>query len=121
MTGHDHDETGRESEALEGFFEAARAHGTAPGAAFLERVHADALAAQPRPRPLAPAPRARGGWLAALGGWPALTGLATATVAGLWIGVADPATVGDLAFGGLDSGYDFSGFMGGYALGLDDG
>jgi len=32
----------------------------------------------------------------AIGGWPAVSGLAAATVAGVWVGVAPPASVEDL-------------------------
>jgi hypothetical protein len=31
----------------------------------------------------------------AVGGWPALSGLAAATVAGVWVGVAPPTSVED--------------------------
>lgn len=34
--------------------------------------------------------------LAAIGGWGAVSGLAAATVAGLWIGIAPPAAVTDI-------------------------
>lgn len=60
--------------------------------ALLARVLADAdaeLAARSRPT-FRPAPSVRGGVLAELlvliGGWRAVSGLATATVAGVWIG-----------------------------------
>lgn len=35
-------------------------------------------------------------WLDALGGWPAFGGLATAGIAGLWIGVSPPAAIDDV-------------------------
>lgn len=41
--------------------------------------------------------------LNAVGGWPAMGGLATATVAGIWIGYASPATVDGLTDGYLAS------------------
>lgn len=34
---------------------------------------------------------------AALGGWPALAGLATASVAGLWLGISPPEGLSDMA------------------------
>ncbi len=34
-----------------------------------------------------------------IGGWPTFSGLAAATVAGLWIGVAPPAALSDLSAG----------------------
>jgi len=83
---------------LELFFEAGRGAAPAPSEALLERVLADARAQQPgrAPSPRRPA-AARGalaGLLAALGGWPAVAGLASVTVAGIWLGYAAP--------GGLD-------------------
>ena len=47
--------------------------------------------------------RTRPGFIAqfmdAVGGWPALSGLAAATVAGVWIGVVQPASLTDLSAG----------------------
>ena len=44
---------------------------------------------------------ARGGFLSqimdAIGGWPSVSGLAAATVAGVWIGVVQPASLTDLS------------------------
>ena len=65
---------------------------------LVARIEADALAEQRgwaadirRP---APRPRRRWtGWVAALGGGGVLAGLATATLAGVWLGVAQPAPV----------------------------
>ncbi|MGB3313755.1 MAG: dihydroorotate dehydrogenase [Albidovulum sp.] len=76
-------------------FAAGQRHAPVPSNAFMERLVADAERVQPRPaaagrdffEPL---------WArltAALGGWQGFGGLATATVAGLWIGyagLADP-------------------------------
>lgn len=68
-----------------------------PGDALMARVLADAASAQaagwpvPRPQP--------GLWdrmMAAIGGWPSVGGLAAATVAGLWIGVAPPTSLQDI-------------------------
>ncbi|MCA0920114.1 hypothetical protein [Pseudooceanicola nanhaiensis] len=70
--------------------------------AFLARIEADAFAAQAAlqaPAPVATSEEApaREGWLAqlwsAIGGWPSLAGLATATVAGVWIGISPPAAL----------------------------
>lgn len=107
---------------LEAFFEAARQHSPAPDSAFTARLVEQALAVQPEASGLpAPGQRTQRRWLAAFGGWPALTGLATATIAGLWIGAAQPAVVGDMAFGGLQSEYDFSGLVAGHDFGFEDG
>jgi len=75
----------------------ARGADPAPSDALMARVLADAAAvqaasAQPEPVPV------QSLWdraMDAIGGWPALSGLAAATVAGVWIGVAPPATVSD--------------------------
>ena len=64
---------------------------------LMARVLADATAVQATfgAADVAEAPaRALSVWAqigAALGGWPAISGLATATVAGVWIGVSPPA------------------------------
>jgi hypothetical protein len=80
---------------LEDFFGAARRMTPAPSDALLAQVLADAMAAQ---APVIRTPRP--GWLAqlrdALGGWPAVGGLATAGVVGLAVGIAAPAGLGDL-------------------------
>lgn len=60
---------------------------------FMARVLADAEAAMPAPAPIAPvieAPRVSpvAKFIALLGGWQSMSGLAAATVAGVWIGVA---------------------------------
>lgn len=85
---------------LEHFFHAAQAAAPQPSEALMARILRDAEAQQPKAQPAAPH-RARGGWLSGvlrgLGGWPALTGLATATVAGVWIGYAAPSAVSTLA------------------------
>lgn len=93
---------------LEIFFQAARDAAPKPGAELTARVLADAGTLQPRPEALAPRRPRNSGWLGAIGGWPALAGLVTATVAGLSIGIADPAYVGDLAFSSFSDAYDFS-------------
>ena len=88
------------TDQLEGFFAAARAAEPAPSEALMARVLADAAAAQPRvPGPVVSAPAAAPlwrRWLAALsgavGGGAMATGLASAAVAGVFIGYAGPVT-----------------------------
>ncbi|MGR3455111.1 hypothetical protein [Pseudooceanicola sp.] len=67
--------------------------------ALMARMLADAEAAQDaRAQAVAPAPQRRGRLaraFAGIGGWPALAGFATATVAGIWIGISPPAVVSD--------------------------
>lgn len=80
---------------LDALFEAGRERRAAPSAALMARVMEDAMAeARAAPVPVA---RGRGprrarlaGLVAALGGWPALGGLATAGLVGVWIGYAAP-------------------------------
>lgn len=81
---------------LNSYFEAARADAPGADAAFLARVLADAETVQAglaeRAQKTARVP-SRPGLMAvirALGGWPAAAGLSTATLAGLWIGIAPP-------------------------------
>lgn len=69
-----------------------------PSEALMQRVLDDALALQPQPAHLRPAPApARAGRLArflhALGGGPALAGLGTAAVFGIALGYLSPTTL----------------------------
>ena len=100
------DKTRLSDEALEAFFAAGRAEAPEPGADLMARIVADAEAqiAARAPFP-APVPRrARGGlWTAlisGIGGWPAVAGMATAAVAGVWLGFAAPGSI-DTLTGGL--------------------
>ena len=86
---HEHDSP----DPLAAHFEALKARAAEPDAALLARIMADADREQAAH--MAPPPRpSRSGLLAglvnALGGWPAMAGLATAAVAGVWIGAAPP-------------------------------
>lgn len=84
-----HDDT----ENLDRFFAAARATTPEPSAEFFALIVEDAQAQQAALR-IPAAPAKRGGvirqWLDALGGWPAISSLATATVAGIWVGISPP-------------------------------
>ncbi|KRS12804.1 hypothetical protein XM53_09525 [Roseovarius atlanticus] len=94
--------TGKPEDALTEAFAAARRTAPEPDADFLARVLADAedvqdgFARADRTEPFAEDRERlalRGGWRGvfhALGGWPAVSGLSAAAVAGLWIGVAPP-------------------------------
>ena len=103
--------------ALEAFFEAGRAKPPQPSQDLMARIMADAVAEMPAPRPIArpvtpPArkpvrkPGLLAGLIAGIGGWPALAGMATATVAGVWIGFAQPDTLNTWAGGALLSTSD---------------
>lgn len=52
-------------------------------------------------------------FLSGIGGWPAVAGLATATVAGIWIGYAPPSSVSDLAssYISTDVSYDIGDYI----------
>ncbi|SEM98060.1 hypothetical protein SAMN04488077_110102 [Roseovarius tolerans] len=81
---------------LDVFFEAARGHAPIPSPDLLARVFADAETTQQAGPSTAPARvSATPDGLAArlyrlLGGWPAMAGLATAALTGIWIGTALP-------------------------------
>jgi len=124
------DETG-----LEAYFAAARATAPEPSGDLLARIMGDAeaeLAARARPA-AAPArlPR-RSLWQAfasAIGGWPALAGMVTATVTGAWIGFASPDSLNTLSGGLLlpestsSTSYDLEELLPGYGTyvsGLDE-
>ncbi|MEM9968088.1 MAG: hypothetical protein AAF755_08320 [Pseudomonadota bacterium] len=82
----------KEALELEALFEKARRDPPEVPAALMRRILEDAATlqsggAQPVWR----------GWLAAVGGLPGVSGLATATCVGFWIGLAPPAGVPDLA------------------------
>lgn len=85
MTKPDHD-----TELLDGLFKTARSDEQAAARPdLLARVLADAEALQPQFEPLqrkAPKKSLFAQLSGALGGWPSLTGLAAAAVAGVWIG-----------------------------------
>ncbi|MGR3342323.1 MAG: hypothetical protein ACU0DI_03715 [Paracoccaceae bacterium] len=104
---------------LDGLLAAAASLATTPSSELMQRIIADADAVaeakEVKPKP-APQPRRRGilgGLLAAIGGWPAMAGLATATVAGVWIGYASPDTLDGIANGLLTSrtAYEVGDFM----------
>ena len=81
-----------EDAGLDALFAEARRDVAAPSDALLARILADAAAEMPRAAPVTSAPSAApgGGWFATLlggiGGWGGIGGLATATLAGVWIG-----------------------------------
>lgn len=89
--------TNPNDDMLDGLFAQARRETPAPSDDLMARVLADASAMQPRPAAV-PTPQ-MGLWgrmLDVVGGWPAVSGLAAATVAGIWLGVAPPSSVEDL-------------------------
>jgi hypothetical protein len=102
MTNHSDDKM------LDDLFGQARATPAQPSDALMARIAADAVAVMPAP--MAHAPKGmRVGFLAALaaalGGWPVISGLTAATVAGVWIGFSPPQSLDTIAndlWGGSD-------------------
>jgi len=87
-------------DALDQLFAQARAEQHEPGDDLMARIMADAMRNAPKqtsPTSTVKLPSGIRGFLAALGGWPALGGLAMATVAGLWIGISPPDSLNDFA------------------------
>ena len=95
-----------DNKRLDAAFARARTPDPTPSDALMDRIMMDAgsvLAAASK----APQARPKQGLgamlLDVIGGWPSMGGLAAATVAGLWIGVAPPAALADLSAGYLGS------------------
>lgn len=105
---------------LEAFFEAGRAAAPVPSQDLLARIMADADAALVAPAPLARPAKRPSIWAiftAAVGGWPSLAGMATAAVAGVWLGVAQPAMLSNVTAGmvpAADSAFELESLVAGY-------
>ncbi|MCW1951169.1 MAG: hypothetical protein KIH44_007365 [Octadecabacter sp.] len=86
---------------LEAAFAQARTPDIMPSEAALDRIMMDADSVLAEAAPVASRPKQGFGALIleAIGGWPSFSGLAAATVAGLWIGVSPPAALTDLSAG----------------------
>ena len=92
--------TERDDVDLDSLFAEAREGRALPGDDLVARILADADAvAAERETPVRDVgpPAGWRDWMRTLGGWPAVGGLLASTVAGLWIGVAQPAALSDLA------------------------
>ncbi|MEL6647999.1 MAG: hypothetical protein AAFY35_00235 [Pseudomonadota bacterium] len=111
-----------EPDPLMAEFAALKQRAEPPSDALLARVMADADAVQAQ-QAQSPLPEARGSALRrmidVIGGWPSLAGMATAGIAGVWIGLTQPAALvqgsqvllyGDAnaALVDLDPGFGFS-------------
>ena len=108
---------------LETLFQALRDAPEEPSADLMARVLAgayeeqDAIAARavPEPDQIVSQPERRGfvrSLLDAIGGWPAVAGLATATVAGVWIGYNPPAAFDGLTLSVMESSYSYDSSLG---------
>ncbi|WP_093996181.1 hypothetical protein [Octadecabacter ascidiaceicola] len=86
---------------LEAAFAQARTPDVMPSEDALNRIMMDADSVLAAPTPVKRRPKQGIGVmiLEAIGGWTAFGGLATATVAGLWIGISPPAALTDLSAG----------------------
>ena len=84
---------------IDALFAQARDQMVRPSDDLMARVLADADAvADARLQPAA-SPQRPGLWaqlMDAIGGWPSLGGLAAATVAGIWVGIAPPDAVAEM-------------------------
>jgi hypothetical protein len=92
--------TDRDQMELDDLLAEARELRPEPGPDLMARILADAghiTAEREPPQPVSASPGAWREWLGLLGGWPTVGGLVASTLAGLWIGVAQPATLSDLA------------------------
>jgi len=90
--------TNLNDDMLDDVFAQARSTQPVPDDGLMARVLADAGQVQAGFTPTETASQPAGLWariLDTLGGWPAVGSLATATVAGVWIGVAPPQSVSD--------------------------
>ena len=80
---------------LDDAFHALKTHASPPRDDLMSRVLADADAVQADflapPKPVRAPLSTR--FLAVIGGWPSMAGLATAGLAGVWIGVSQPAAL----------------------------
>lgn len=82
---------------LEELFATAREVDAAPSDALMARVLVDAEAVQQKRQGVdVVQPTIWAQLMDAIGGWPAVSGLAAATVAGIWIGVAPPSSFEDI-------------------------
>ncbi len=110
---------------LDALFAEARGQSADPSPDLMARVLQDALAAQPVTAAVVSPPRTSRlrQFLNAVGGWPAVAGLATAGVAGLWIGVNPPSAIATTAenFLGTESDLYLVDLMPGYDFNLAEG
>jgi len=90
-----------DDKTLDAAFTLARTPDVAPSDALMDRIMLDADSVLAGPAPvIARRKQSLGAMLLdVIGGWPTFGGLAAATVAGFWIGVAPPAALSDLSVG----------------------
>lgn len=84
---------------IDALFAQARETDHVPSDDLMARVLGDAGAVQDswhHAPDVAPQPGLWARFLDAVGGWPSVSGLAAATIAGIWVGVVQPASVADV-------------------------
>ena len=88
-----------DNKMLDAAFAQMREGDVIPSEGLMDRImqDADAILAVPVAEPTRPARGIFAQIMDAIGGWPAASGLAAATVAGVWIGVAQPSSLSDLS------------------------
>lgn len=100
---------------LEALFEAERKNAPDPSTDLLARIMADANQVQNELGAGDAAPAsAVGFWTtlrSVLGGWPTFAGLATAALAGVWIGVSPPQSLDTLTDSVLGNSFDYSDYL----------
>lgn len=86
---------------LNDVFAQMRDDSVAPSDTLMDRImqDADGVLGAAAPRPSRPRRGIFAQFMDAIGGWPAMSGLAAATVAGVWIGVVQPTSLSDLSAG----------------------
>ena len=97
-----------ENKELSDMFQVAREAAELPSRALMARVEADAMATQARFDTSRARPAFWRDLFRTLGGWPSMAGLATATVAGVWLGAFPPdflPSAADAYLGLSDAGY----------------
>ena len=113
MTETDKDDMSR----VEAFLDEFTLENRAVPDALTQRVLADARRLQPPSQNRTLKRKLRQGWLASVGGWPALGGLAAASCTGFWFGLSTPVgVIGDTLLGDgpgwvlIEDGADLTGF-----------
>lgn len=110
---------------LEQDFAALKSRTTPPGDDLMARVLADAQDVQAgfMAQPVAPKEPALTRFMALIGGWPWMAGIATAGIAGVWVGMAQPAILvaGSQALLYGDAGAVLNDFDAGFGLSDLDG
>jgi hypothetical protein len=86
---------------LDAAFTQARTPDVTASDALMDRIMMDADSVLAQAAPVIARPKQSSGamLLDVIGGWPTFSGLAAATVAGLWIGVAPPDALSDFSAG----------------------